>query len=451
MNFPAYAAVGVRNVSEDDQKNKALYYFDGAFKQDIIYTGLNVTLFLKFLIFKKDLGDGKVMSFNDIRKYKDAIIWGCKIAKEPLPENFYREIDDYLHGYKKLTVQKKKDGKLSEEEADPITHTLFKLLLNWAIASNNIFAWFWCLMQWNCMARSANVDPLGFHNISLGTDSIRIKYDDSKTKKSGEKLSTKNIYANPLDYTQCFYLGLGIYCCIYSNKLSTSEKLFLNQGTKGKSAATRYQEQLVGLLKDKHNIVRQHIRVKHFNAYGMRKGSATLAACGTTAPPPIPSIARRGEWSMGSVLEVYWHFSEPGDQYLGRILVGLDPTDATFGILPPHFTMIDPENNADVKRAATMMYGPIIEGHKDKEHDPSALLYRCLASVVHHSDKLIEVITTYPGHDFNKIPILHDKALLERLKVLVTIDKTEGVLTDSTGIPPHIETAVKLQVSSYFM
>ena len=81
INFLAYVVVGVRNVSEDDQKKRALYYFDRVFKQDIICTSLNIILFLKFLIFKKDLRDGKVMSFNNICKYKDAIIQSYKIAK----------------------------------------------------------------------------------------------------------------------------------------------------------------------------------------------------------------------------------------------------------------------------------------------------------------------------------------------------------------------------------
>ena len=435
-------------MSEEDQKDITLYYFDGAYKKDIVYSGMNVKMFLKFLMQKKELGNGKVASFNDIRKYKDAVIWGSKTLKTPLPMAFYQETDSFLQGYKKLTVKKKKDGQIAEEEADPITHTLFKLLLHWVIKKNNIFVWFWSIVQWNCMARGANVDPLGFHNFTLGTDSIRAKYDDSKTKKAGEKLCFKNIYANPFDYSQCFYLGFGVYCCIFANKLSVHEQLFLKQGTKGRSAAVRYQEQLVGLLKDKHDIIRQHIRVDHFNAYGMRKGSATLAACGTTAPPPVPSIARRGEWSMGSVLEVYWHFSEPGDQYLGRILCGLDPTSATFGTLPPHFTVLDPTEHEDIKAAAEMMYGPILTAHKNEDYDPTALLYRCLASVVHHSDALLQVIAENPGHDFNKIPLLHEKPLLERLKGLVTTERTEGgVLMEATGIPPHIDTAVNLQVS----
>lgn len=58
-----------------------------------------------------------------------------------------------------------------------------------------------------------------------------------------------------------------------------------------------------------------HIPAANFNAYaGLRKGAATHATVcmsGTTAPPSIPSVARRGEWSFGSVLDVYWHFNSP--------------------------------------------------------------------------------------------------------------------------------------------
>ena len=91
---------------------------------------------------------------------------------------------------------------------------------------------------------------------------------------------------------------------------------------------------LVGLHKEE---VSNHIRIEHMNAYGLRKGSATLAVSGTTSPPPVTSIARRREWSMGKVLDVYWHFSEPGDHYLGRILAGMDPKKASFGDLPPYW------------------------------------------------------------------------------------------------------------------
>ena len=41
------------------------------------------------------------------------------------------------------------------------------------------------------MARCASVNPLGFHNFSLGMDSLIVKYDDPKADKDGDCLSEK--------------------------------------------------------------------------------------------------------------------------------------------------------------------------------------------------------------------------------------------------------------------
>ena len=232
---------------------------------------------------------------------------------EPLPVSFHREIEDYLAGYKREVVKVKKLGNTDETASDPISFELYRLFLRWSVEESNIFMWFWTLSQWSCMARCALIDPLSFHNFDVAQDSIKCKYDDSKADKEGEKLSVKNIYANPTNFKECWWTAMGIYCALHCEQLSKSERLFLAKGTKEGSAATRYQEQLVGLVQRKKDIVKHHIRMDHVNAYGVRKGSATHATSGTTAPPPISSIARRGEWSMGKVLDVYWHFSEPGD------------------------------------------------------------------------------------------------------------------------------------------
>ena len=143
-----------------------------------------------------------------MQKYKDTIILDAKIAKTPLPILFYQEVETYLNSYKKLAVQKKKEGKVAEDEANPITHVFFKLILGWEIAANNTHAWFQSLVQWNCMACGVNVEPLGFHNISLRTDSMRLKYDDSKTKKFGEKLSIKIFILTLLTIHSIFILVL---------------------------------------------------------------------------------------------------------------------------------------------------------------------------------------------------------------------------------------------------
>ena len=88
--------------------------------------------------------------------------------------------------------------------------------------------------------------------------------------------------------------------------------------------------------------MRIFIRLAHANAHGWLKGAATYATSGTTCPPPIPSVARRGEWSLGKVLDVYWHCAEPGDNFLGRVLAGLNALKSTFYILPPHFKSTAP-------------------------------------------------------------------------------------------------------------
>jgi hypothetical protein len=129
----------------------------------------------------------------------------------------------------------------------------------------------------------------------------------------------------------------------------------------------------MGLIEANMDAVIHHIQIFHMNTYGIRKGSATLAASGTTCPPPIPSIARRGEWSMGSVLDVYWPFSEPGVYYLGRILAGLDPKKSSFETLPPHRTIVNPLENEHVALATDRLYGRIMARYKNTPEDPMAL------------------------------------------------------------------------------
>ena len=47
---------------------------------------------------------------------------------------------------------------------------------------------------------------------------------------------------------------------------------------------------------------------------------------------------------MGSVKERYLQFEKAGDQYLGRVVSGLDVNDVSFAVSPPYF-----ECDGDVK------------------------------------------------------------------------------------------------------
>ena len=82
--------------------------------------------------------------------------------------------------------------------------------------------------------------------------------------------------------------------------------------------------------KEMKNILPQFIRPDHASPHGTRKGAAMEATAGSTCPPPMPSIARRGEWSMGKVYDIYLMFMEAGDRYLGRILAGYNSCNSDF-------------------------------------------------------------------------------------------------------------------------
>ena len=88
----------------------------------------------------------------------------------------------------------------TEKEADHITFPLYKQMCLKMMMSGNVFGWVFTIFQWNCMARSINIDNLRFNCLSIGKDSLVIKYWDTKKDKSGEKTSPKNCYGNPLDH-----------------------------------------------------------------------------------------------------------------------------------------------------------------------------------------------------------------------------------------------------------
>ena len=69
----------------------------------------------------------------------------------------------------------------------------------------------------------------------------------------------------------------------------------------------------------------------------------------------------QGEWSIGSVLDCYWHFGSVGDHYLGRIVAGFDPNKDSFDCLPPHWTIIDPLSNENVKEGMTLIFGVLMD------------------------------------------------------------------------------------------
>jgi len=396
-------------------------------------------MILSFMAYKKNKPNGKTCSHVQIHKYNDAVLWGTSQAHELLPSSYYDEMKNFLDAFKKTAATAKSEGMLDEQEADPINPTFFRCILRWALADRNVFVWVFSLCQWHFMARSISIGVLALHHFDVGEDHGICKFDKSKTDQTGEKAHKKHFYDNPHESLVSIFLALGVWFSLKSSHFEVTENLFQSVNVGTTTASQRYCTQLCELLKNHREAVQTYIRPDHANSHGIRKGSGTHASSGTTAPPPVSSIAARGEWTLGKVLDVYWHFSEPGDTYLGRVLAFLNPSSPEFGTLPPHFNMDDPMSNPLVKEGMLLSFAMILQKWGSVEKvNPTGLLLRCLAAMVWHLPFLIETTRKYPGHPFAALPLLNNAELLQRLKPLVVLDPI-GQIQNATGIPPHIE------------
>ena len=145
--------------------------------------------------------------------------------------------------------------------------------------------------------------------------------------------------------------------------MKDTESLFLSKNAKEGSGSESHVEQLQSVVSGHKEELETHMSLSGFNLYGLRKGAATCATSGTTSAPSVPAIARRGKWSIGGVIDCCWHFKNEGDQCLGRVLTGLDPTGSNFDCIPPHFNLDNPMGNPSVERAMKITHREFLDEH----------------------------------------------------------------------------------------
>ena len=234
VHYADYARRATVVITNDDRENKEIHFIERS-TRDFDYGSLDVNVILAFMSMKKRKTyvepatakvkkrqkatnpekKDRVVSFETIRKYHDSILFGAEKRKVRLSDNYTIEMKSFLDNYKKEHNAAKKKGNVEENESDPFSFSLLRFVCVWFLDTGNIFGWSFILTQWMYMARSINIDCLGWNNLKKGEDSVVIKYDETKADKSGESCSDKNIYANPGDWHVCWYTCLGIYCGIF--------------------------------------------------------------------------------------------------------------------------------------------------------------------------------------------------------------------------------------------
>jgi hypothetical protein len=437
--YPTYANEVIREITQAELGDPKKHFYKNT--HDFIYDLLDPTVIRAFLTSVQTHPDGKSVSFTHIRKFHDAILFGAVEQGTVLSPTYYITVENFLKSFKKQNVQAKREGLTDEKDADPMPFALYVRCAQWAIQAGDIFCWTFLIISWHCLGRTSSVDILGLHNLNLGVDSIILKYDDSKMDGAGEKVSPKNCYANPYDPRICLFLSLGIWIMLHTEQFNTSDKLFLKPTTKNGTSSKLFGTHLIKVLEPYHEEIATFACPERIQRHSTRKGSATHVTSATTEPPPLPSVARRGEWSQGAIWDVYLQFAEPGDHYLGRMLAGLDSTLPSFAILPPHFTC--GIENEDIKTALNFCFGSIIQKHGNHLRLTGVLLL-LLASVVYHEEYLHDVIARNPRHPFNNISLFRYPDLVKRLRDMITTEPTEN-MPRPTGIPNHIKQAETLQ------
>ena len=109
------------------------------------------------------------------------------------------------------------------------------------------------------MGRAISIDPISFHNISLGEDNIIIMHDSTKSDKKGEKLVKKHCYAHPTKPICCINTALGIYLSLNQDIFRNSELLFRKNNTKDGAASSKYCDQLKKIFERHSDTVEMHV------------------------------------------------------------------------------------------------------------------------------------------------------------------------------------------------
>ena len=96
---------------------------------------------------------------------------------------------------------------------------------------------------------------------------------------------------------------------------------------------------------------------------------------------------------MGQVKERYLQYEKAGDQYLGRVVSGLDVNSVAFAVSPPFFDVRD-----ETRVQLEALIKSYLVGGEDLPAGVYQIFYYCFASLCYHYDFLVSTL-----HPRNKL------------------------------------------------
>lgn len=282
-------------------------------------------------------------------------------------------------------------------------------------------------------------------------DAFGISFSHVKNDPAGSRnWHPRHIYTNPDNYPVCCVTAVTEYLLCYPQLFQDSNGM-LFPGPK--------QEERFGVIlqrvleKHEEELKELGYQPGDIGVHSIRKGAGTFASSGTTAAPSSVSVNNRGGWTLGGVRDVYMLYERAGDQYVGRILSGMNVLSAKFGASAPDFFY-----HGDMIGVAEAV--AVVElKQKELDRKVKSMLKACfgeleddfmcirktlrfgLASILHHFDA---AKTFHSSSPLAMSPVFRRQEFVELrgfVRVVYPWDNdsvAKRCVMKLTGVPPHV-------------
>ncbi|KAI2511612.1 hypothetical protein MHU86_2866 [Fragilaria crotonensis] len=251
---------------------------------------------------------------------------------------FLENVDKYIEGIVRVVAQAAQDGLGSVERGKrEITYEVYEMMMVWLLEEKSheaIFARAFLSLTWNLMCRGVNT-CICLKHLLWRADSFGISFSHVKNDPIGSRnWHPRHIYTNPDSYNVCCITAVTEYLLCFPQLFQDGNgRLF---------PGPKQEEQFGAILLQVLGKMSEELRGMGYGpndigVHSIRKGAGTFASSGTTAAPSSVSVNNRGGWTLGGVRDVYMLYERAGDQYVGRILSGMNVLSARFGASAPDF------------------------------------------------------------------------------------------------------------------
>ena len=444
----------------------------------------------------KNKGKEDSVGMSTIEQAKSALRNLYRFSKYEMSPRMDVLLKQFLSGKKRDIAEKKKMSgdcvRVGKAKMDfKVYEKLCELFLK-EESEEFIFARCFLALEWNLMARSENIVHANVLHISWDNDCLVFRFVKTKNDQTGRNKDQRwHVYATPENPTTCPVLAMACYLFanpgILSSLSSSADDIEINEAALGDSMEMSVDSMELGVdgmgdngVEDAvgaaptdnrsqetihsgrlfpggnqydrfmdclHRIIDKHqdefyslgISAGDLGSHSARKGACSYASAGSTVSPPIVSICLRAMWSMGQVKERYLQYEKAGDQYLGRVVSGLDVNSVAFAVSPPFF---------DVNEEMRVQIDALLKGYLVGGELLPAGVYQifhyCFASLCYHHEFLAS--TLHQKSKLQASPFF--SAMPQYAKSSATIkfpwEKTASTPI-FTGIPPHISLLAQVE------